>query len=266
MDTVQTALPTCHTLWIGAELGPVGRACLASFAAAGHRVCLHSYDPVADVPEGVDTFDADGLIDRSEIVRHQETGSVSLFSNRYRYEILTTLGGLWIDCDVLCLKPIPAKPYVFGWEDEHRMNGAVLGLPSGSPMLEDLRAIFTTPAFTPPWASWKRRLRYRFYRLARPGWGLGHMPWGTAGPIAITHYARKHGVADQAEARDVFYPVPFSEASVLSDPAAEIRPYVTQSTRAIHLWNHGTAGRAPQPGSFITRIAEGTWREALSAP
>ena len=167
--SVRSVLPTCHTLWIGGALGPVAQACLASFLVAGHAVCLHVYDSVPDVPSGVETIDASSVLHRKEIIRHRASGSVSLFSNRYRYEILATLGGIWIDCDVLCLRPVLPQPYLFGWESRARINGAVLGLPAGSPMLDDLRAIFAGPAFVPPWESRKRRLQYRFFRLVRPG-------------------------------------------------------------------------------------------------
>ena len=82
------ALEVCNTLWVSGDLGPVLAACLASFVAKGHRVILHCYDLPSDVPAGVETADAALIVPASRIIRHKDTGSLALFSNLFRYELL----------------------------------------------------------------------------------------------------------------------------------------------------------------------------------
>jgi hypothetical protein len=258
-----SALPVCHTLWIGGALGLVARGCLMSFLEAGHEVRLHAYEAIPDVPPGVEVVDAAALLPADQIIRHRKTGSVSLFSNRFRYEILERLGGIWIDADVLCVRPVPAKPYTFGWEHSRSINGAVLGVPSGSPLLEDLRAVFTTKDFMPPYFPWKTRQKYGLRRRFRREFHLGDMMWGTAGPQAITYYAKLHGVAKEAQPIEVFYPVSMIDVEHLHSPSGNVGQFITERTLCIHLWNTGGGRRSLQPGSFMWRIAEGTWREVL---
>jgi hypothetical protein len=55
-------LPTIHALWIGQTLGKISSSCLQSFVMRGHKVLLHTYGTVSDVPEGVQCVDANKII------------------------------------------------------------------------------------------------------------------------------------------------------------------------------------------------------------
>jgi hypothetical protein len=259
------ALPVCNALWVGPTLGPLEAACLTSFVEAGHEVDLHVFDPPVGVPSCVRLVDAAKTVRRDHLVRHRRTGSFSLFSNRFRYALMLSGRGLWIDCDLLCIRPIPDAPYIFGWEDDDYINGAVLKLPGDDPVLSDLMGAFTGPRWVPPWATARQRLRYRFAYLTRPGFGVSHMSWGTAGPKALTYYLRQRGLEGLALARHAFYPVGPHEMHLLVGVEAEaVRHRIGQETLCIHLWNRQLAvsGRAV-PGSLVARIVDGSWRAAL---
>ena len=261
-------LPVCNALWVGAALGPIEAACLSSFVEAGHPVDLHVYDEPSGVPAEVNVVDAALTLPRDQLIRHRATGSVSLASNRFRYALMAAGAGLWIDCDVLCLRSVADAPCIFGREDERNVNGAVLKLPADHPMLGDLTRAFVEPRWIPPWASRRQRLRYGLRYLVQPGFGIADMSWGSAGPKALTWYLRQHGLAGLASPKEVFYPVgPHETALLTGSDVAPLRARLTPQTACIHLWNKSLSQAEPAvPGSFLSRIADGSWRSAIGHP
>jgi len=248
----------CHSLWIGADLPPTAQACLRSFLRHGHRVILHSYRPLASLPHGVERRDAAEVLPQRAIVRHHRSGSVSLFSNYFRYKLAERVRGFWIDCDVYCVRPFDfAWDTVFGWEDETQINGAVLRLVPGSPLQRDLVALFETPTARFPWFSPSQRLRARLRSLYYRKPQIALLPWGAAGPRALTWLVAKHGLHDQAQPTDVFYPVGYDGAANLRRAAFDVASATTERTVAVHLWNQllTVEGKPAEPGSFLARLA-----------
>lgn len=232
-----TDLPEVHSLWIGSQLGPIGAACLASFVSAGHQVVLHAYDHPMDLPAGVTLRDANATIPRHLIVKHRKTGSFALFSDIFRYRLLQNGAEVYVDCDVYCLRPIERAEYIFGYETDTQINGAVLALPAASGLLKALTAASENPQFIPPWLpARKQKLRRIRMRLGMYP-GVSAMGWGTLGPKAITHYAKTLGVEHLAQPIDVFYPVDSRRISTLFDPELTIADITTARTRCIHLYN-----------------------------
>src|SRR4051812_13298665 len=103
------ASDTCNSLWIGARLGAVERACLRSLMRHGHRLVLWCYALPDGVPDGVELRDAGEIVPESRIVAYAE-GSHALFANLFRYELLRREPGLWVDCDVYALAPLTGLP------------------------------------------------------------------------------------------------------------------------------------------------------------
>lgn len=248
------------TLWIGARLGPVERACLRSALHHGHRVALYCYTAPEGVPAGIELRDATEILPESTVVRHRG-GSPSLFSNRFRYELLARGLGTWIDCDLYFVAPLPEPGRtIMGEQGGGTINSAVLRLPPDSPMLAELLALFDERA-VPPWLAWRARLAARMRLIATGRSGIAQMPWGSAGPEALTWLARKHGLAGQALPSSRFYPVPWTDAAWLLDPARPLDSVTRPDTVAVHLWNEWLRrfdlAAAPR-GSFAARLlAEG---------
>jgi len=252
-----------HAFWVGPSLSALAHACLASFVRVGHRVVLHSYDAVDNVPREVESSDANAIVPRHRLFVHIDTGSYSLFSNYFRYQLLARSMGVYIDCDLICLRAIETTaPYIFGLQDDDEINGAVLKLPADSPMLRDLSAIFERKVFAPPWYSRRTRVRQHVKAwLKRPA-DLAHAPWGSAGPTAITWYARRHGLAGLAQPQDVFYPVHWRDVGRLLDPSTSWSDLVTDRTRCVHLWNENLKqhpGSDPPKGSPLREFLDGAW-------
>jgi hypothetical protein len=253
-------LPICNSLWIGARLGRLERACFRSVLARGHRLRLWCYDPPEGVPDGVELADAASIVPRDRIVAHV-SGSVALFANRFRYELQRLGLGLWIDADIYLLAPLEGLPEtLFGRAADDEINNAVLWLPTDSPLLAPMLELFQERS-VPPWLGLAARAaaRWRLLRTGRSRPDL--MPWGSAGPHALTWLARRHGLEGAALPPAVFYPAHWREAGWILDPGRSLDEIVTPQTRAIHLWNERIKALkdvpAP-PGSFLARLqAEG---------
>ena len=129
-------LPVVNAIWIGPELGPIHIACLRSFLRHGHRVVLHCYERPKGATNDIEIADANKLLPATREIRYRDClagGGLSLFSNLLRYELLRAGLGLYVDCDVFCLRPIEDAEYIFGWETKKLINNAVLKIPADCP-------------------------------------------------------------------------------------------------------------------------------------
>ncbi len=252
-------LEPCNGLWIG-PLGALERACLRSVVRQGHRMNLYAYRELAGVPEGVALHDAAAILPESAIIRHR-SGSVALFANRFRYELQRLGKGIWLDSDQYLLAPIPAgEGHLFGWQDERQINTSVLRIPPDSPMLGDLLALFeerSIPSWLPPGARLAASLRRAWTGRA----SLADMPWGTAGPRALTALARRHDILREAVGPEVYSPVHYHDAGWIRDPGVSLASMIAPATLGVHLWNEKIKAFKDEPapaGSFLARLqAEG---------
>lgn len=244
------------TFWHGGPLGALERACLRSAMRHGHPVTLYCYRDPGGVPEDVKLADAADIVPEAGIIRHR-SGSLALFSDLFRYRLLERGLGTWIDTDVYVVRPIEgARPYLFGKQSRNIVNGAVLRLPPDSAMLRDLLGIFEGRK-VPDWLSEEARKAAadRLFRMGRTG--VAMMPWGTAGPDAITALARRHGVYDQALPQQAFYPAHCKDAAWMFMPRFKLEDVILPDTMAVHLWNNLIKEAKDGPareGSFLARL------------
>ncbi|WP_029351437.1 hypothetical protein [Bosea sp. 117] len=232
-----TSPPPVHAFWIGAELGLISRTCLTSFVRVGHPVTLHGYQRPADLPTGIVFSDAARIVPPHRVTRHRATGSYALFANIFRYRLLEQCDGIYVDCDVFCLKPLEIDDYLFGYEDETTLNTAILRLPKDSALLRSLNEVSDDPAPIPPWMPPELRAELRQKAEVGQPTLLEDLPWGVIGPRALTWLAREHGVDRHALPVDVLYPVHYGAVDRLLDPELTVESLITPRTRCVHLFN-----------------------------
>jgi hypothetical protein len=215
----------------------------------------------------VELRDAGEILSENRIIRHK-TGSVALFANWFRYELQRRALGTWVDTDAYLLKPLESeKPYLMGFESE-QINNGLLRIPADSPILPPLLALFEEKS-VPSWLPLRAWLA-AWWRLISTGRsGLALMPWGSAGPRALTALAERHGVAALAEPPEVLYPVRWQDAEWIRDPAVKLEDVITERTVSVHLWNERIKLFKHDPaaaGSFLARLqAEGAPDRAEAA-
>ena len=247
------------TLWIGEILGPVERACLRSMIRHGHPVALYCYAVPAGVPHGIEVRDAATVVPEECIIRHRKSGSPALFSNRFRYELQRRAAGTWADCDNYLLAPIDgSSPYLMGIEEPGVISNGVFRAPPDCPLLGPLLRLFEESE-VPWWLPWRERAAAH-WRLKRTGrTDLAAMPWGSAGPLAVSALAKLHGLYEQAVPSDIFYPVHWRNADWIRDPTKTLDEMITPRSVSVHLFNEKIKtfkNQPAPPGSFLARLHE----------
>lgn len=245
-----------NTLWIGPRLSSIHLACLLSAVRAGHKVRLFCYSPPENLPGEIETANAEDVLPEAEIMRHRNSGSPSLSSNRFRYLLFDRELGPWIDTDVFILKPLTSRNgYMMAWQDDELIGSAVLQLPRGK--LTDSLCDFTSqshpiPFWYPPvHKCWLRARQAAGFPLA-----AGDYRWGIYGPHLLTNSVRLHNLEGSAEAPGRYYPVSWRDAGSLYCQEGNILDNLPETTEAVHLWHHmGTNApdnsTAIQAGSFL---------------
>jgi len=77
--------------------------------------------------------------------------------------------GLWLDADVLLLKPVeidPAKPY-FAWERPRQLGNSVLYLPPDDSIVAAFENLMEQEGLTPDWLALRHRLTFTLRKLGR---------------------------------------------------------------------------------------------------
>jgi hypothetical protein len=240
------ALPTTviNMFWHGAPLSRLERLCMSSFIAHGHDVHLHVYEEPKGVPTAVQLLDANRVLAERHLFRHTKSGSIAAFADWFRFVLLHEQGGIWVDTDVVCLKPLRySQPLLFGWQDQQIINNAVLGLPAHHELAAWMIDCCEYPNRVRPYD--KRRTRRRkLKRRLFQGNARGNIAWGENGPLGFTQAARHLGYDHYALPFWHFYPVHFLNWRSVFDAGLQENPHLIAGSNALHLWNE-MVRRAP---------------------
>jgi hypothetical protein len=230
------ALVSVHMFWHGPPLSRIERLCMSSFVAHGHAVQLHVYEEPQHVPAGVTICDAATVLPRSELFVHRSSGSLAVFADWFRYRLLAERGGLWVDTDVVCLRPFDhAGPEIFGWQDQSMINNAVLGLPPNHALARWMVACCERPNSFLPYDSLKMRRRKLTRRLL--GRGRAASRWGETGPAGLTAAATHLRCASQALPFWHFYPIHYQNWHTVFDTSLRDNSMLIERSYGLHLWN-----------------------------
>jgi hypothetical protein len=179
------------------------------------------------------------VLPRDRVFLHQkgrESGSVSGFSNLFRYKLLYDRGGWWVDADVICRSAaVPQAETFFALESPGFVGSAVLRLPERSELAAELLRLATAA-------------------------GTG-IRWGQTGPKLLTKVVNEMDCVKAAANSYAAFPIHYSEHWKLVTAAArpEVEHRVAESP-FVHLWNEMfrrdqslDLGR-PEPDSFMDAI------------
>lgn len=222
--------------WHGPPLSRIERLCMSSFVAHGHGVQLHVYEEPRDVPAGVTLHDAAAVLPRHELFAHAATGSFAVFADWFRYRLLYEHGGLWVDTDVVCLRPWSyTSEELFAWQDQRTINNAVLGLPRGHALAKWMAECSEHPFRPLPYDSLKTRRRKFTRRLL--GRDRSTNRWGETGPQGLTAAANHLGCAARALPFWHFYPIHYLNWHTVFDGSLRDNPHIVAGSYGLHLWN-----------------------------
>ena len=226
-----------RSFWHG-EFSPYQTLAMKSFIDYGHSYALYCYETLP-VPAGVQLRDANEIIPASRIFYYQTgsgRGSISGFSNLFRYRLLHDHGGWWVDADVVCLTDQVFEPEIFlGREEAHAVGSAILRFPPRHPFMREL---------------------YERSEAAGP-----NVSWGQTGPKLITRTLQASGLEKHVISTERSYPLSARDALHLLIPSeADRLRQVVRDASFLHLWNEIFRRAvvlkwiAPPPASFLAEL------------
>jgi hypothetical protein len=256
--------PDVVTFWNG-PLDPLRQTCLRSQVAAGHKVTLYSFEPIAGLPDGIGNAEAEAILPHAfaEKLRPPEPDgswrdwTALQFSDFFRMRLMARHAGLWLDADVLLLKPIevdPAKPY-FAWERRRQLGNSVLYLPPDSSIVTAFEDLMEQEELEPDWLALRHRLTFMLRQLRRRSNRLADIRVAIYGPASLTALARRGGEVRYALPKKSFYAVhaepkkffePSDFSALLADPAIS----------GFHVSPKGRGNQKPVFGSLYAWAAE----------
>jgi hypothetical protein len=229
-------------LWIGDSLGPIGQLSIRSFLAHGHRYHLYTYGKVEGVPRGATVRDAAEILPAARIFKYRDHDSYAGFSNHFRYRLLLLRGGIWADCDVVCLRKLRLPAFAVAQEENFdgttQCASCLVAAPKGDELMRAAEAICDAA-------------------------DVRTLQWGMTGPKLMTRLARELGREAGLLPVEAICPVPFARWQDLISPEPLVQARVREEIRpaqAVHLWHElfrraGVHDRAQFPaGSLVAEM------------
>ena len=256
--------PDIVTFWHG-PLDRLRLTCLRSQVAAGHKVTVYSFEPLGPLPDGVGNAEAEAILPHafSERLRPpQPDGSwrdwtTLQFSDFFRMRLMARNAGLWLDADVLLLRPVEideTKPF-FAWERPRQLGNSVLYLPPRDPIVAAFEQLMRQDELTPDWLALRHRLTFALRKLRGGSHRLSDIRVAIYGPAALTALARRTGELRHALPKQSFYAV-HAEPKLFFEPQDFSRLIGDRGIIGFHISPKGRGGQPPMPGSLYAWAAE----------
>jgi glycosyl transferase-like sugar-binding protein len=220
-----------QSLWIGERLSVMEKLSIQSFLACGHTFDLYAYQHIEGVPRGAQLRDANEIMPLDlDNFRYDDVPCAAAFASAFRYKLLGEKGGIWVDTDVVCLRPIYLdEDYCFPLTSGFLMLGRNAGFSVDNWFIK-----------APKGSDF---IRY-CYDAAMQRAGTS-MPWGTLGPTLLTAAVQQFSLGRFARG-PLFFPINWKRFRLFVNPTVEARLSWTifhHYSVAIHLyramWNSG---------------------------
>ena len=133
---------TFSSFWTGKPLGPLEFLSMKSFVCNGYAFRIYSYEPLGELPSGVEHCDANEILPKHQLFEHApHAWSADIF----RFFLLATRPEIWVDLDMVCIRPMSflERDYVLGRERDSASgwiaNIGIIKVPERSPLAITLR-------------------------------------------------------------------------------------------------------------------------------
>lgn len=250
--------PDVVTFWHG-PLDRLRTLCLRSQVAAGHKVTVYSFDPLPGLPDGVANAEAEAVLPHafSEKLRPpQPDGSwrdwtILQFSDFFRMRLMAQGAGLWLDADVLLLKPIEidsAKPY-FAWERPRQLGNSVLYLPPDDFIVQAYLDLMDQDELEPDWLALRHRMVLMLRQLRGKSSRTADLRVAIYGPASLTALAKRSDELKHALPKQSFYAV-HAEPTLFFEPGDFSKLVADPDIVGFHISPKGRGNQAPVPGSL----------------
>jgi len=222
-------------------------AATASMRAAGHPVQVWSYSPQKLdflVQKGIEVRPAEDVMPRGLFERIVAGSEIRYFSDIFRYAALYEHGGLWMDTDVVLLRPFPYGGDYFlnlQWRGGHQGHFVCGNVMFATPHSRHLRALYETSLD-------------RFFQS-------GGKKFGDIGPKLLSDYVMSDAGAELRGwlfSPVLFNPIDWTEIEKFNQPISELADYLNdERVFGVHLWNARTNARSrDEDASLIALLSD----------
>lgn len=224
------------TFWSGA-ISLREHVCFNSFIKNNHQLEVYSYNPLANLPEGVLDKDASEIITRNEYEKYKSKYPKrwDIFSDKFRYQLLLKKGGWWVDADIVCLRSsidIEDDQSFMSFQEDGVINNACIKFTKGDEIMKYCVDYIK---------KWEENNNYNYEKLG----------WGAFAPSLITEAAQKVNRIDEAFDFKFAYPWSYKESLDLIKPSKSERlKKLSKDSYFCHLWNE-MLSREKIPKSFL---------------
>jgi len=219
-------------------------AAMKSMRAAGHPVRLWSYTPQKLdflAAAGVEVRQAADVVPRGLYDRIVAGSEIRYFSDIFRYAVLYERGGLWMDTDMILLRPFPYRGSHFlnlqwrGGHKGHYICGNVMG---AEPFSRHMRALYEASI-------------ERFF--AAKTW-----EFGLIGPKLLSDYVASPAGAELQQflfSPMLFNAIDWMEIDRFAKPASELADYLNDDRLfGVHLWTARNPARVDGAGAPLISV------------
>ena len=217
------SLDEIQMLWVRGSLSKVERLSIVSHLQNGHPVRLFSYEPIPNLPQGTIWEDGRAILPESAIFTNPSAeghGGLSMFSNFFRYQLLLRRGGIWSDCDSVCVKPLAFASdmeYFFASERLPDQNNSPPGIRANC-------CVFKAPAGSAVVA--------RALEIAQAT-DLATALWSSTGPRALQKAVTELGLTQFMLTPDVINPIAWWQVETLISGLTTL----PANAHAVHFYN-----------------------------
>lgn len=256
------AKPTVASLWIGGALSILDQVCLLSFVRMGHKVVLYHYFPLENIPSEIETRDAREIFDDDDILIHRN-GSPAMHADIFRIHLLSKTDMIWVDTDLMCLKPLDDDAHIYCWETEKVVTNCILRLPQDSPALAIMRDFVQDRYPIPPWALPRVRRELIAARDAGDPVHVTQQRFTTYGPNLLKWALNQTDLIHHADPIHVYLPLPPTRHRyIVKDKFTDeiLNDIIRPDTKGMHMWSTNVRKNGwldkIEPGSFLALKAE----------
>ena len=216
----------------------------ASMRAAGHPVRVWSYSPQKLgflLPLGIEVRPAEDVMPRDLFQRIVAGSEIRYFSDIFRYAVLYEHGGLWMDTDVILLRPFPFRGDYFlnlQWRGAHQGHFICGNVMFAMPHSRHLRSLYETSID-------------RCFQS-------GGKKFGDIGPKLLSDYVMSDA---GSELRDwlfspmLFNSIDWTEVEKFNQPLGELADYLNdERVFGVHLWNARTNAQSRDESSSLISL------------
>lgn len=179
-----------NSFWWGPRLTNLEKVCISSFLQNGIDYNLYVYDEPLGVPPNVTLKDAGAILPRARVFPYKagdfNIGSISGFTNLFRYTLINELGGWWTDTDHCCIRLFPCASEMYfqvpAKEGEFCIASSFFAAPAQSPVLRHCLDVFSQKDVT---------------RIVH----------GETGPRLLTESVLQCGKKDDVSNHELFFPI-----------------------------------------------------------